>query len=129
MCVERKSQHPKHLGIDLFLFTIFFLGGGSVTPLCLSSSSALHFSYHCFLVRHPVNRNDRHFLELPLTSQSHGRTPWFLLCSKAQPKNALVNPHPKSGNYCFVLDCIVSNRGVFKVYKGFVHCNLQFGQL
>jgi hypothetical protein len=31
-------------------------------PLCLSSSSVLHFSDYSFLVHHPVNQDDQHLL-------------------------------------------------------------------
>jgi hypothetical protein len=37
-------------------------------PLCLSSSSALHFSDYYLLVRHPVNRDDRHLLAHAMAS-------------------------------------------------------------
>jgi hypothetical protein len=37
-------------------------------PLCLSYTSALHFSNYSFWVRHPVNWDDRHLLAHAMAS-------------------------------------------------------------
>jgi hypothetical protein len=56
--------------------TNFFGGGGGGVsyPLCLSSSSALHFSDYSFCVHHLVNQYDWHLLAHAMASDflSHG---------------------------------------------------------
>jgi hypothetical protein len=49
----------------------FFRGNGGwgvSSPLCLSSSSTLHFSYYSFWVHQPVNWDDRHLLAHAIAS-------------------------------------------------------------
>jgi hypothetical protein len=46
----------------------FFLGGGVSDPLCLFSSSALHFSNYSFWIYHPVNWDDWHILAHAIAS-------------------------------------------------------------
>jgi hypothetical protein len=62
-------------------------------PLCLSSSSAHHFSDHSFCVHYPVNRDDRHLLAHAMVSDfsvarqfSQREQLFFCYGSKSMPK-------------------------------------------
>jgi hypothetical protein len=52
-----------------------------VRQLLSRASSALPFSAYSFCVHHPVNRNDRHLLDMqwPLTYQSYGKATQYNL--------------------------------------------------
>jgi hypothetical protein len=67
-------------------FQPMFLGreGGVSNPLCLSSSSALHFCDYSFLVHHPLNWDDRHLLACAMVSDFSAAWQFF------QPKSFLI---------------------------------------
>jgi hypothetical protein len=55
----RLAEFQHHSAIVFFLVS---------DPLCLSSSSALHFSDYSFWVHHPVNQDDRQLLANAMAS-------------------------------------------------------------
>jgi hypothetical protein len=67
---EAKRNHfrTKMTTLGSRIFDLVFFGGGGSDPLCLSSSSALHFFRLFFLAHFLVNQDDQHLLAHAMAS-------------------------------------------------------------